>query len=334
MVAFYERLVEEVRGIPGVEIAGAVTCPPLSCHQGRFTVPEGVTLAPDAHVPVNAVLFSTPGYMEAIGFRRTAGRSLDASDVRAGAPIHVVVNEAYAKWAWPGIQDPVGRRMKLRGDDAAPWWTVVGVVADARHYGLDEPPRPTIYLPYASGFATDASTSLAVVMRSAVESRQVLASARAVVRRLDPSPPLYEVSSMAAKLEDSLQLDRAFAWLLASCAGIALVLAVGGIYSVLSYIVSRRVPEIGIRLALGASRRRVVGMIVAQGAMLVAAGVVLAVPLALSVGKVIELAPQTGVGVDALTLGVPSVLLEVTGALSALLPAYRAVGVSPRESLR
>jgi ABC-type antimicrobial peptide transport system permease subunit len=246
----------------------------------------------------------------------------------------VVINEQLAKQLWPNVADPVGKRMIWNGDTVSTdWMTVVGVVRDVRHYGLV---KPMIGGLYKSAFEADTSQSLeslGIAVRSATGEAAVLAAARAIVRELDPELPLIDVRSAQAAVNRSFADRRTIAFVFAAFGGIALALALGGIYAVLSYVVGRRRQEIGIRMALGAQRSQVIGLVVRQGLRLVAIGVVLGLPVSLLALREIS-SLLVGVSArDPLTYAAAIALLAATAALSALVPARRAAGVDPKTAL-
>jgi len=244
-----------------------------------------------------------------------------------------VINEQLARQLWPNVADPVGRRFNWNGDTASTHgMTVVGVVKDVRHYGLVEPMRPGLYLSSAD---VDTSTFLSygVAVRSPADPALVASSVRRVVRELDPELPLIQLQTAQAALNRSIAPRRTIAFAFAAFGSVALALALGGIYAVLSYVVGRRRQEIGIRMALGARRGQVVRMVVRQGLRLVAFGVLIGLPVALVALNLLS-GLLVGVSVrDPLTLGIAVLLLAGTAVASALIPARRAAGVDPRTAL-
>ena len=210
---------------------------------------------------------------------------------------------------------------------------MVGVVGDVRHYGLDRPARPGIYLPAEMVADQSDPPAFSIVLHTAGSPEALTPSVHQVVNRIDPTLALYQVGTMRDALNRSLGLRRTFAWLLAVFAGIALALAVGGIYAVLSYLVGRRTREIGIRITLGAERGQVLGLVLRQGLALVSLGLVLGLPAAWLGARALS---SLLVGVssrDPATFGVVAAALLATGAAAALIPARRAAGVDPRVAL-
>jgi predicted permease len=333
--AFYERLLEQVRALPGVATAGAVHCPPLTCHRGNFFEAEGGTpRGPDGTNPVVLTLGATPGYLEAIGAGLAHGHFFREGE---GAPTGfraTVVNESFAKRMWPSLDDPTGKRFRFAGDTASDrWMTVVGVMKDMRHYGLDKPPRPTVIYSSTGVDSTIDIPSLAVIARTTGDPSQLFAPMRALVRAMDPELPVFDVRTMQQALDESLRLRRMLTLALGAFAGIALTLAVGGIYAVLSYVVGRRRREIGIRMALGAQRGQVVGAVVRQGTGLVLVGLVIGLPIALGGSRLLSSALVGVTARDPLTYLAVAAVLLATGILAALVPARRASTVDPTVTL-
>lgn len=325
--AFYRELMAGLAALPGVRAAGAVTCPPLGCHSGYFFEVEGAPArGHDEPNPVVLYRGATPDYFPAMGVERVAGRFFDGTDdgVRG-----IVVNETFVRELVPAGRDAVGQRVRFHGGDG-PWLTVIGVARDVRHYGLDEPMRPGVYFPLEAR----APGSAVAALWTAVPPTTLVAPARALVRRIDPELPLYQVGTMEEALSRSLQVRRVSSWMMGVFAALALVLALGGIYGVLSYIVGQRGREIGIRLALGARRREVARLVVRQGMALAVAGVALGLLAALAVGGLLSgllagLSPR-----DPLTFGAVAAVLLAAAGLATLAPARRALRVEPQVALR
>jgi putative ABC transport system permease protein len=213
------------------------------------------------------------------------------------------------------------------------------VTRDVKHYGLDVPMRPGIYLPAAvegTHGGPGRLGSLAIVVRASAgaDPAALLAPAREIVRQLDPELPLYQTQTMREAIDRSLALRRTFAWMLGAFAGIALALAVGGIYAVLSYVVGRRTHEIGIRMALGAQRAQVLRLVTRQGLALVALGLLLGLPASFAATRalsslLLDVSPR-----DPLTFAAVAAVLALTGGLAALIPARRASSVDPMKVMR
>ncbi|HUP24480.1 MAG TPA: ABC transporter permease [Thermoanaerobaculia bacterium] len=332
-LAFYEQLLEQLQALPGVDSAGAVTCPPLGCHLGHFFEAEGAAPPPpEAPNPVVLRRVATPGYLETLRIPLVAGRTFDVTD-RAGSRRVVVVNESFVRQFFEEGTDPVGRRVRYqeRGtDDQESWLEVIGVTQDIQHYGLDRPMIAATYEPLAQA----AVSSLAVMLRTAGSPTDLLEPARRIVRELDPELPLYEVGALSDALARSLALRRLHSWLVSLFAAIALVLAAGGTYGVISYGVTQRRREIGIRSALGASRGRVLGELVGHGLRPVVAGMLVGFVGAALLGRTLS-ASLFGIdAADPLTFVVVAALLLSAGLIAAAIPARRAVSLDPSVTLR
>jgi predicted permease len=331
---FFSTLVERLEATPGVTSAGIVNCLPLGCHLGSFFEAEGVPPSRDGSSPVVLTRYASPGYFETMGIELASGRFYAANEGGPPGPNLVILNEEFVRAKFPGVADPVGRRISWAGDTTSlRWMTVVGVVRDVRHYGLATPMRPGIYI---STTAADSGTSMpafGVAVRSSADPASVAATARTIVRQLDPELPLFELRTAQAALDRSIAPRRAMAFAFATFGLVALALAVGGIYAVLSYVVGRRRQEIGIRMALGARRGQVMRLVVRQGLRLVALGVVIGLPVALvATGALASLLVGVSPRDPVTYLGAIG-LLAVTAVVSALVPARRAAGVDPKTAL-
>ena len=332
---FYSRLVERLENTTGLTSAGIVTCLPFGCHWGRFVQAEGAPPpSKDAANPVVLIRYASTDYFRTMGIALARGRVFGADEARPNGPHPVVINEQLAKQLWPNVADPTGRRMIWNGDTTSTdWMTVVGIVKDVRHYGLVDPMRPGLYLSASDVDSATSRGTYGVAVRSTGDPAQVAAAVRGIVRELDPEVPLIQLQTARAALDRSIAPRRTIAFAFLAFGGVALVLALGGIYAVLSYVVGRRRQEIGIRMALGARRGQVVGLVVRQGLRLVGLGVVIGLPIALvAMGSLSSLL----VGVtprDPLTYGVAILLLTGTAVVSALIPARRAAGVDPKQAL-
>jgi predicted permease len=326
---FWDRLTQRLSSLPGVEAAGLVSCPPLGCHWGVFFNVEGAPPpAPGQANPVVLYRPATPGYFMAMGIRLKSGRVFNDADGRNGNPA-IIVNETFVRTFWPGVTDPVGRRVRRNGKDS-PWNTVVGYVQDVKHYGLERPMRPGVYVPLVQA----PSRTMTVAIRTAGDPAAMAPSARAVLREMDPDLALYRVETMEQSLRKSLTQRSLYSWLLGVFAGIALALALGGTYGVTSYLVSQRTREIGIRVALGARRGDIVATVMRGSLIVVAAGMI--------IGTLASIVAAQGLadrlfGVsphDARVLSGAIAVLAATAILANWLPARRAARIDPMRFLR
>lgn len=331
-LSFFERLEARLRELPGVTNAGIISCAPVSnCHWGVFYHAEGAPpRRPDEPNPVVLNRVASPGYFQSMGIRLQRGRVFTDRDGRQGAdqPGVIIVNETFASTLWPDGRDPVGQR--VRQGPEAPWLTVVGVVADVKHYGLERDMRPGVYLP----LPRIVLSTMTVAVRTAGDPATLIPTARAIVRDMDPELPIYNARTMNERMMLSVTLRAAYSWMLAVFAGIALLLALGGSYGVTSYLVSQRTRELGIRVALGA-RRRDISRAVLQGSLaIIGIGVALGIAGAIGAGRLLSSLLFGVPPYDALILGIALPALGAGGFLANWLPARRASRADPMLSLR
>jgi len=329
ILQFWEQYLDQIRALPGVEVAGATSATPLGGHWGQFFRAEGAPeLGPDDVAPVTLNRVVSPGYLEAMGIRLLSGRLFTEADGREEGAGSVILNETWARANFPD-EDPVGKRIHATWE-GAPLMTVVGVTEDTKHYGLDEEMRQGIFQPLAQV----PISGTAIVVRTSLDPLGLVPQIRQLTRDADPDVPVVLPRTMQEILDQSLWPRKIVAWLFVGFAVMALVLAVGGIYGVLSYTVTQRNLEIGIRMALGARDRQVLGQVLAQGMTLVGIGAVLGVLGAYGMARAIS-SIFYGVGTGTpLLYGVVVLILLGVGALANLLPARKAARVSPVGALR
>jgi predicted permease len=327
---FFRELGERLAGMPGVEGVGAVSSLPLSgtaswggIHVEGYTPPDGEAAL------MSDFRSATPGYFATMEIPLLAGRAFDARDA-ADAPSVAVVDEQAARRFWPG-QDPIGKRFQLGDyDPNEPWVTVVGVVGNVKQYALDSEARPALYLPHAQ-FST---RILYLVVRTSGDPASLTNSVTATVRSLDPGLPVYDARPMAARVADSLARRRFSMLLLGLFAGVALLLAVVGIYGVTAYTVAQRTREIGIRIALGARPGDVLGLVVRQGAGLTALGVAAGLAAALGLARLLSGMLYGVSAADPLTFAAITALLAGASLAATIVPARRAARVNPVIALK
>jgi predicted permease len=328
----YRQLWERLSRLPGVTAAGGVSALPLSQMMawGPITV-EGRTPAPgEAFINVDIRVVGGD-YFHAMEIPLVAGRLFDEHDTR-DKPRVIVVDEALAGELWPG-QDPLGKRVRSGGFDASattPWLTVVGVVGRIKQDRLDADSRIALYHPHAQ-YPTRVMN---VTVRSRAGASELAAAVRDAVRGLDPELPIYGLRTMAERVEASLARRRFSMLLLSLFAGLALTLGTIGTYGVMAYQVSQGTRELGIRLALGATPRRLLGFVLRGGMGVALVGVAVGIVAAMALTRGMR-SLLFGVGAtDPLTfLTVPALLL-LAALLACYLPARRAAAVDPVTSLR
>ena len=329
-VQFFEDLLARVRSVPGIESAGAASHVPLGGHTGSFFQVEGAPpLAANEQDPVVSTLQVFPGYFDAMGMAISSGRDFDSRDGTNKGNYAAVVSEAFARRYWPAGA-ALGKRVAYRGETSPVWLTVVGVARDTRHYGLDQEVRPALYMPYRQ----QASLGMTIAVRSRIDLQSLIGASRETVRRLDPDLALYQVRTMQERLERSLWARRTYSWLFAVFAGIALLLAVAGIYGVVSYAVTQRTREIGIRMALGAEPRQVLKQVLREGMLLVGIGVAIGLGGALIATRLLETLLAGVSPRDPWAFTGVSLALGLAALAANLIPARRAASVDPMRALR
>jgi len=327
--AFFERVLARVRTLPGVTAAGAMSTVPLT--EGGSTQPvaiEGAPAATLAEQPEVAVRNVMPGTLAALKIPLRRGRDLTSADSEKATPV-VLISEAMARKFWPG-QDAVGKRLTLSFYPGVVR-EVVGVVGDVKLRGVAHvEPIAAIYGPAAqlSRF------SLTLVVRTAVEPRSLASAVTAAVQALDPDQPVTEIETMEQHRGNSLAHARFTMLLLAVFAGLALLLAAVGIYSVLAYAVRRRTREIGIRMALGAQWTDVIRLVVLQGMRPTLLGLAIGVAGSLALGRALSSLVFGVRPSDPLTFAAVSALLAAVALAACALPAHRATRVEPTEALQ
>jgi len=332
---FAERLLAEIRSTPAVEAASFVDFAPLSGTNNfnDLTIEGG-----DPAKPVNVgTIMVGPGYLEAMGIPLLSGRDIGPNDVRA-APAIVVVNRTFADKLFPG-QNPVGKRLLLtwEGGKNPTWRTIVGQYGDVRHGGLDtnkNPQRMELAVPIAQlPFTMD---EIGLVVRSRTDPETLVPALRRVVNSIAPSLPLFEVHTMTSLIDrtSDVLLGRILASVLAVFGAIAMLLAALGLYGVISYSVTMRTFEIGVRSALGADRSAVVRMILGQGARLVVTGLIVGLGGANIAARVMRSLLHGVSPADPIAIGGTVAVLLAIGTLGSLLPALRASRIEPTEALR
>ena len=333
VVGFYRQLLEDVRGLPGVAAAGVVRSLPLATTIGDWgMVVDGYVAPPGTNAKGDWQIVSD-GAFEAMGSRLVRGRWFTAVDTTTSQPV-VVVNETLARTYFPN-GDAVGGRI-LFSRPGSPRGVVVGIVADERHNGVTVAAKEKFYVPHSQWHVLTTNTirNVFVVVRTTGDPRTLAAPLQQAVRRLDVTLPVANVRPMTDIVETALAMPRLTGFLLGTFAAIALALAVVGLYSVLSYVVARRTHEIGIRMALGAERGQVLGMVLQHGLALALAGIGLGLAGALGVTRLMRSALYEVGPADPLTFAVVPLVLLLAAALASLVPALRAVRVSPVVALR
>ena len=324
-IDYYDRLLERIRAYPGVESASLERFVPL-WFTGRgysATSVEGYTAKPNEYMGIDYNVVG-PDYFKVVQIPLVFGREFSEQD-RAGAPKVVIVNQTMANRFWPG-QDATGHRVRIWSD----WRTVVGVVRDIKYHRMNEPPEPFIYLPELQADGTDAN----ILVRSQLPPAAVIADVRAAARSLDSKVQPLETDTLDELLKQSMFANRTAASLASVLGVLGTLLAALGIYGVLSYSMSQRIREIGIRVALGAQRSHVLRLVVGHGLRLAVLGAVLGVVAALAITRGMSSLLFGVSATDSLTLAIVLLIVTAVAALAAYIPARRAMRVDPMVALR
>ncbi|HEY7500212.1 MAG TPA: ABC transporter permease [Vicinamibacterales bacterium] len=335
VVVFYQRLLERVRQLPGVQTAGAARLLPLGSTIGDFGLMVDGYVPPPGTGAKGDWQIVTDGYFDAIGERIVRGRTILATDT-SDSQLVALVNEELARKYFEG-RDPIGGRMKIGGGGVnRPWITVVGIVADVRHNGLTEAIKEKFYVPHTQWHKSIGNPirSMSLVVKTTGDPSVLAAPIRAEIRTLDPSLPVANVRTMAEIVGATTSSPRFTGFLLATFASIALLLSAIGIYGVLSYLVSRRTREIGIRLAIGAGRAEVVRLVLTKGLLLALVGVAVGLVAAFGVTQFMRMLLHDVDPADPLTFVTVAVTLSLVAVLASLVPAWRATRVDPVIALK
>jgi putative ABC transport system permease protein len=330
-VAFFDQLLKNLAGLPGVNAAGAVSLLPFGgTNSGTNIHVEGRPEPRPQDAPVVWFRSAHSSYFRAMQIPLRRGRLFTDFD-RGSAPAVVVVNEAMARLFWPN-EDPIGKRlaMGLRHGANQPWMTVVGLVGDVRHMELSQRPQPEMFFPHSQ----QPGPGMTVTVRTTGDPLHFAPVLRGAVRSLDREQPTARVASMEQRLSDSLANRRLAMLLLAIFAGVAMVLAAVGIYGVISFSVTRRTHEIGVRMALGAARRDVLWMVVRQGMELALAGLVAGLLAAFYLTRLMRSMLYGVAASDPVVFSGVALLLGMIALLACYVPARRATKVEPVIALR
>jgi putative ABC transport system permease protein len=327
-VHFYDVLLDRVKQMPGVASVGAVSTLPMTDFDTVGFKPESIPESPGRSPDADRYVVSSE-YMQTMGINLKSGRLLNEADAANSTPV-VVVNETLARRIWPG-QDAIGKRLRFPPDDEKrPWRTVVGIVGDVKQYTLDGAPTMQLYVPYRQ----DPANYMTLVVRGTAPPADLVAQLRELVKSTDSDAAVSDPELLSQILADSIQSRRLTVSLLAAFACLAMLLAAIGIYGVLSYLVSQRTREIGVRMALGATQHRILSMILKQGLRLVLGGIAIGLMLALLAGRAIASMLFAVKPYDLLTFAAITVVLTIVSTTASYLPARRATNVDPMQALR
>jgi putative ABC transport system permease protein len=326
IASFFHLAIERIRSVPGVETVGAVAYLPLIGYNPGtdFTIEGRAVTSTETNSRADLQPI-TPDYLQAMGISPVRGRGFTEADMSA-APETTIINQAMARKFWPD-EDPLGQHIQLLGHDApAGPLAIVGIIGDVKQFGLHTDPRPEIYLPtYRS--------SMTIIVRTGLSPAGLIAPIRETVERLDDRAA-FNLRTMQQVVIDSIEKRRIFALLLGVLSAVALGMAALGIYGVISYMVSQRTHELGIRIALGAKPRDTLRLVMGQGIALAATGLAVGLVAGVALTRLMK-SLLFGVGVaDPLTHGSIALLLLSVALLACYFPARRAMKVDPIRALR
>ena len=331
--AFYDQVLARVQSLPGVVSAGYSTTVPLEWAGGANGITiEGRAAESGASWNANHRQISA-AYLQTMRIALRAGRYFAEQDTDQSQPV-AVINETMAKQYWPN-ENPIGKRFKNGpANSQHPWLSIVGVVADVRQMGVDKPVKAEMYFPYRQIKSHAFFAPRDLVVRTTVEPTSLVASVREAVRAVDPAQPLANIRTLDAVLGEHTEMRRGGMLLLTGFAALALLLALLGIYGVLSYFVTQHTREIGIRLALGAQTQDVFTLVLKRGLMLAGIGVAIGLTASLALSRFIRSLLFEVSSADPLTFAAVAALLLAVAALACWIPARRATKVDPMIALR
>ncbi len=325
---FFEGLLERVEQLPGVTATGLVNVLPFSTYDrgSRFTI-DGQPAPEPGREPSIAYRVASPGYDQAMGIPLVAGRFFDRRDTPDVERVAIVNRRAVEEHFAGDL--PLGRRIRMTGSDAT-WLTIVGVIGDVRHSSLTVAAQSEVYVPLSQ--ASPAMMMLAA--RATTRPENLTAAIRSAVQAIDPDQPIYHVRTLESLVGDALLPSRTSASMVTLFSVLALILAAIGIYGVVAYGVSQQAREFGVRMALGATPRDVVRLVLRQGLLMIGAGVALGVAGALGVSGLLRGVLHGVSSTDPATYVTAAILLVMSGVVACAVPAWRASATRPVSALR
>jgi putative ABC transport system permease protein len=339
VVGFYREVLDRVAALPGVAAAAATSDLPVASRGiGISVFVEGAPPLEPSKVPTALYRATSTDYLRSMGIRLLRGRPFDARDRDGGLRV-AVINASMARLLW-GQQDPTGRRFKVDENvnpQANTPLEVIGIASDIRHFGFGDEPQAEFYVPYLQaqpGYWQFNNRSLTLALRTTGDPRALVGAVRSAIAAVDKDLPLYNVRTMDDVLERSLASRRASMELLALFAAAALLLASIGLYGVVSYSVSQRTHEFGVRMAMGARERDVLRLVLGRAARLAVLGLGLGFAAALALSRVLATLVFGITVTDPVTFGAVGLILLAVALLASYLPARRAARLSPVSALR
>jgi predicted permease len=327
-LAFYRDFFARMEALPGVVSVGGTTRVPLGSTSVSTTVQIEGRPVPAAELPEVQFRRAMHIYFAAMGIPIRRGRGFDANDGPTAPPV-AVINDTMARRLFPN-QDPIGQHIRTGPNPNGAWTTIVGVIGDVRHGGLEEIPQPEMYINYLQG----PPVSPFIVVRTSADPALLTETIRAEARRIDKNLPIYDLRTMTTLRAEAVSTRRFVLLIVGAFGALALGLAAIGVYGVMSLIVSERTREVGVRLALGAEPSQLLGMIVGQATKLAGVGVAIGLVIALPLAPLLDSQLYGVTSFDPMTfVAVPAVLLAIA-ALAAVVPARKAMRIDPLAALR
>ena len=322
----YRQMMSEIGALPGVESVGIVSALPLGnvMEAGTFYIEGAVTET--QRVPFHSV---GGDYFAAMGIPVVRGRAFTDADAGEAPPV-AIVNETLARQYWPS-ENPIGKRITMANPRSGPWATIVGIVADVKYQAVADPPAPELYRPFAQFVRPD---SASLVIRTKDDPVALAASVRERIRASQPMQPIGDITTMSQVVADSVARPRFYAALIAIFAVLALALAAAGVYGVMAYLVTQRMHELGVRVALGASPREIVQLVIGQGATLALIGIACGLAGAWGLTRYLTSELYGVTSTDPVTFTAVSALLLAVALAANYIPARRAARLDPMETLR
>ena len=325
---FYHALIERVQSLPGVKSASIASILPLSLNFSSSSIYiEGRPITHGTDTPEAYYYIVGNKYFETMGIPIVAGREFDPGDTE-NVPRSAVINETFARMFWPG-ENAIGKRFKT-GSSGNKFVTVVGIARDGKYFTLGEKPHATYYNSLTQVYPSNAS----LIVRTSADPKTMVTTIRREVQQLDPNLPVFDVKTLSEHMGVSLFPLRVGAWVVGSFGILALTLAAIGIYGTMAYSVSQRTREVGIRMALGAGRSNVLGLMVKGGLILACIGLVIGLGLAFLAAPVLKLIISGISATDFFTFTCVTVLLAAVVLVACLIPALKATRVDPMVALR
>jgi putative ABC transport system permease protein len=323
--AYNQELLTRIQALPGVQSAALASFVPLGGTTRRLPLQvEGHPPYEKGKDPIVEITLISPEYFQTMGMQMRSGRPFTMRD-GAESPQVAIINETIARRFFPN-QNPIGQRLVSFVIPKI----IVGVVGDTRHFGLDRDTNPEVYLPYLQ----DLNMTMNLVVRSAIDPASLTGAIRKQAQAMEPNEPVNQIVTMDKRLSDSVAPQRFQMLLLSVFAAVALVIAMVGIYGVISYAVSQRTHEIGVRMALGAQAKDVLKMVIWRGMRLTMIGVAIGLAAAIALTRVMKSLLFNVSATDPATFALIALLLIAVALIASYIPARRATKVDPLQSIR